>query len=139
MCSRPFGYYHNVNLICYTSQLVDCVTSKKPRLTVSELPTTDPGLLWCQMPKPHPFLMLTFNLFDFSNLLKCSCYYDVRKTFQSSQVLQDAKKDADLHHVACNLVKKPGSTYHLYCRSTDQKYLSLISPQVRLSMEFFDY
>ena len=51
----------------------------------------------------------------------------------NSQVLQDAKRDADLHHAACNLVKKPGTTYYLYERKNGQKYLSIISPEVSSS------
>lgn len=48
---------------------------------------------------------------------------------QAKKVLTEAARDADLHHVACNLVKKPGTTYHLYRRHSGQKYLSLLSPQ----------
>ena len=48
------------------------------------------------------------------------------------KVLEDAKKDADLHHAACNLVKKPGNLYFLYQRPSGQKYFSIISPQVGL-------
>lgn len=47
------------------------------------------------------------------------------------QVLEDARRDADLHHVACNMVKKPGNIYYLYQRESGQKYFSIISPQVR--------
>ena len=49
------------------------------------------------------------------------------------KVLEDAKKDADLHHAACNLVKKPGNLYFLYQRPSGQKYFSIISPQVSLN------
>lgn len=47
------------------------------------------------------------------------------------QVLEDARRDADLHHVACNMVKKPGSIYYLYQRESGQQYFSIISPEVR--------
>ena len=47
------------------------------------------------------------------------------------QVLEDARRDADLHHVACNMVKKPGSIYYLYKRESGQQYFSIISPEVR--------
>ena len=47
------------------------------------------------------------------------------------QVLEDAKRDADLHHAACNIVKKPGTMYYLYERESGQKYLSILSPEVR--------
>uniref|UniRef100_D4A7G9 Similar to human chromosome 1 open reading frame 50 n=1 Tax=Rattus norvegicus TaxID=10116 RepID=D4A7G9_RAT len=50
---------------------------------------------------------------------------------QARKVLEDARRDADLHHVACNMVKKPGNIYYLYQRESGQKYFSIISPQVR--------
>lgn len=48
------------------------------------------------------------------------------------QVLQEAKRDADLHHAACNIVKKPGTIYYLYQRPSGQKYFSIISPKVSI-------
>ncbi|XP_015274144.1 PREDICTED: uncharacterized protein C1orf50 homolog [Gekko japonicus] len=45
------------------------------------------------------------------------------------KVLQEATKDADLHHVACNFVKKPGNIYYLYRRASGQRYLSILSPK----------
>jgi len=48
---------------------------------------------------------------------------------QARKVLEDAKRDADLHHAACNIVKKPGTMYYLYQRPSGQKYFSIISPQ----------
>ncbi|XP_032094714.1 uncharacterized protein C1orf50 homolog [Thamnophis elegans] len=48
---------------------------------------------------------------------------------QARKVLEDAKRDADLHHVACNFVKKPGNTYYLYRRENGQRYFSLLSPK----------
>ena len=45
------------------------------------------------------------------------------------QILEDAKRDHDLHHAACNLVKKPGNIYYLYRRQSGQAYFSLLSPQ----------
>ncbi len=50
--------------------------------------------------------------------------------FFITQVLQEAKRDADLHHAACNMVKKPGTMYYMYERESGQKYLSILSPQV---------
>ncbi|XP_029434958.1 uncharacterized protein C1orf50 homolog isoform X2 [Rhinatrema bivittatum] len=47
---------------------------------------------------------------------------------QARKVLEDAKKDADLHHVACNMVKRPGNIYHLYMRESGQRYFSILSP-----------
>lgn len=48
---------------------------------------------------------------------------------QARKVLEDARRDADLHHVACNMVKKPGSVYYLYQRESGQQYFSIISPE----------
>jgi len=48
---------------------------------------------------------------------------------QARKVLEDAKRDADLHHAACNIVKKPGNMYYLYQRPSGQNYFSIISPQ----------
>uniref|UniRef100_A0A8V0ZT77 Chromosome 1 open reading frame 50 n=1 Tax=Gallus gallus TaxID=9031 RepID=A0A8V0ZT77_CHICK len=48
---------------------------------------------------------------------------------QARKVLEDANRDADLHHVACNLVKKPGNVYYLYRRESGQKYFSMLSPK----------
>ncbi|WAR01977.1 CA050-like protein, partial [Mya arenaria] len=33
---------------------------------------------------------------------------------QAKKVLEEAKRDAMMHHAACNLVKKPGQIYYLY-------------------------
>lgn len=48
---------------------------------------------------------------------------------QAQKCLQDAKRDADLHHAACNMVKKAGMMYYLYKRPSGQRYFSMISPQ----------
>ncbi|XP_045229047.1 uncharacterized protein C1orf50 homolog isoform X2 [Macaca fascicularis] len=48
---------------------------------------------------------------------------------QVQKVLEDAHRDADLHHVACNMVKKPGNIYYLYKRESGQQYFSIISPK----------
>ncbi|XP_060766697.1 uncharacterized protein C1orf50 homolog [Neoarius graeffei] len=48
---------------------------------------------------------------------------------QARKVLEDAKRDADLHHAACNVVKKPGNMYYLYMRESGQRYFSILSPQ----------
>ncbi|XP_047439504.1 uncharacterized protein C1orf50 homolog [Mugil cephalus] len=48
---------------------------------------------------------------------------------QARKVLEEAKRDADLHHAACNIVKKPGNMYYLYLRPSGQKYFSIISPK----------
>ncbi|KAM9364420.1 uncharacterized protein C1orf50 homolog [Pholidichthys leucotaenia] len=48
---------------------------------------------------------------------------------QARKALEEAKRDADLHHAACNIVKKPGTVYYLYQRPSGQKYFSIISPK----------
>nr|XP_008527959.1 PREDICTED: uncharacterized protein C1orf50 homolog isoform X1 [Equus przewalskii] len=48
---------------------------------------------------------------------------------QARKVLEDARRDADLHHVACNIIKKPGNIYYLYKRESGQQYFSIISPK----------
>ncbi|XP_025712826.1 uncharacterized protein C1orf50 homolog [Callorhinus ursinus] len=48
---------------------------------------------------------------------------------QARKVLEDAHRDADLHHIACNIVKKPGNIYYLYKRESGQQYFSIISPK----------
>ncbi|XP_031824563.1 uncharacterized protein C1orf50-like isoform X2 [Sarcophilus harrisii] len=48
---------------------------------------------------------------------------------QASKILEDAQRDAELHHAACNMVKKPGNIYYLYKRDNGQKYFSIISPK----------
>ncbi|XP_069171493.1 uncharacterized protein C1orf50 homolog isoform X5 [Procambarus clarkii] len=48
---------------------------------------------------------------------------------QARKVLQEAKENADLHHIPCNFVKKPGNIYHIYRRQSGQKYFSIINPK----------
>uniref|UniRef100_A0ABM5EKV1 Uncharacterized protein C1orf50 homolog n=1 Tax=Pogona vitticeps TaxID=103695 RepID=A0ABM5EKV1_9SAUR len=48
---------------------------------------------------------------------------------QARKVLEEANRDADLHHVACNFVKKPGKVYYLYKRENGQRYFSMLSPE----------
>ncbi|KAK3512361.1 hypothetical protein QTP70_006295 [Hemibagrus guttatus] len=48
---------------------------------------------------------------------------------QARKVLEEAKRDADLHHAACNVVKKPGNVYYLYVRDSGQRYFSILSPK----------
>lgn len=46
---------------------------------------------------------------------------------QARNVLEEAQHNTELHHVACNFVKHPGTTYHLYRRPSGQRYFSMIS------------
>lgn len=47
---------------------------------------------------------------------------------QARQVLDDAKRDVDLHRAECNFKKRPGATYHLYRRVDERLYFSMLSP-----------
>ncbi|XP_044266779.1 uncharacterized protein C1orf50 homolog [Tribolium madens] len=46
-----------------------------------------------------------------------------------SNVFEETKLSIELHNVACNFVKKPGHIYHLYEKSSGQKYLGMLSPE----------
>ncbi|XP_062889325.1 uncharacterized protein C1orf50 homolog [Mobula hypostoma] len=48
---------------------------------------------------------------------------------KARKVLEEAGKDADLHHIACNIVKKPGTVYFMYRRESGQRYFSILSPK----------
>ncbi|XP_066302747.1 uncharacterized protein C1orf50 homolog [Branchiostoma lanceolatum] len=47
---------------------------------------------------------------------------------QARRVLVEAKRDAELHHAACNFKKIPGKIYYLYKRQSGQTYFSMLSP-----------
>lgn len=46
---------------------------------------------------------------------------------QAKQILEEARHSANLNHMACNFVKIPGHTYHLYERIDGVKYWSMLS------------
>jgi len=49
---------------------------------------------------------------------------------QAQVVLQEAKRDNQLHHAACNFKKIPGKIYYLYKRANKEAtYLSMLSPE----------
>jgi len=48
---------------------------------------------------------------------------------QAKGVLEDAKRDAELHHSACNFKKIPGKLYYLYQRPSGSSYISMLSPE----------
>jgi len=48
---------------------------------------------------------------------------------QAKKTLETAHRDNQLHHAACNIVKKPGTMYYMYERESGQQYLSILSPQ----------
>lgn len=49
---------------------------------------------------------------------------------QAHKVLLEAKENLKLHHASCNFRKIPGHVYHLYERSSGQRYFSMLSPEV---------
>jgi hypothetical protein len=48
---------------------------------------------------------------------------------KARELLQRAEMNAQLHRAACNLKKRPGHIYHLYRRSEQESYFSLLSPE----------
>jgi hypothetical protein len=48
---------------------------------------------------------------------------------QAREVLEEAKRDVDLHRAECNFKKRPGFVYHLYRRPNDSLYFSMLSPE----------
>lgn len=48
---------------------------------------------------------------------------------QARSILEDGRRDAQLHHAACNFQKVPGHTYHLYEREDDTTYFSMLGPK----------
>lgn len=48
---------------------------------------------------------------------------------QAREILADAQRDAELHRAACNFVKRPGQTYHLYRKADGPLYFSMLSPE----------
>ncbi|KAH8298108.1 hypothetical protein KR018_006911, partial [Drosophila ironensis] len=48
---------------------------------------------------------------------------------QAMEILKESNDHRDLHSAACNFTKKPGQIYHLYQRSSGQKYFSMLSPE----------
>jgi len=52
---------------------------------------------------------------------------------EAQRTLMKARRDDELNHCACNLVRRPGQTYFQYERQSGQKYLSIMDPQDWLS------
>lgn len=49
---------------------------------------------------------------------------------QARDILQDSVRDKQLHEVACNFVKRPGHTYHLYKKANGELFFSMLSKEV---------
>jgi len=52
---------------------------------------------------------------------------------EAQRILMKARRDDELNHCACNLVRRPGQTYYHYERESGQKYFSIMHPQDWLS------
>merc|ERR1712193_407054 len=48
---------------------------------------------------------------------------------QARKVLEEAQRDAEINHMACNFKRIPGKVYYIYKRKNGQQYMSLISPE----------
>ena len=63
---------------------------------------------------------------------------------QARKVLEEAQRDKEINHMACNFKRIPGKLYHIYRRPAQtvegapyagapgKEYMSMISPEVRL-------
>ena len=48
---------------------------------------------------------------------------------QAKKVLEDAQKDQEINHMACNFKRIPGKLYYIYRRKNGKNYMSMISPE----------
>lgn len=48
---------------------------------------------------------------------------------EAQRILLKARRDDELNHAACNLVRRPGQIYYYYERQSGQKYFSIMHPQ----------
>lgn len=56
---------------------------------------------------------------------------------QAKKVLEEAKRDQEINHMACNFKRIPGKMYYIYCRkNTGLRFMSMISPEVNLAADF---
>jgi hypothetical protein len=53
------------------------------------------------------------------------------KTLQQEArtLLEASARDQQLHRAHCNFKRRPGRTYHLYSKSDNSRYFSMLSPQ----------
>ena len=49
---------------------------------------------------------------------------------QAQKILEEAVRDKEINHMACNFKRIPGKLYHIYKRPNGRNYMSMISPQV---------
>jgi len=48
---------------------------------------------------------------------------------EARSILEKAKRDAELHRVSCQFVKRPGGVYHLYRRAEGTLWFSRLAPE----------
>lgn len=48
---------------------------------------------------------------------------------EAREILENSKRDMELHRISCNFEKRPGLSLHLYERSSSEKYFSILSPE----------
>ncbi|UJR82128.1 DUF2452 domain-containing protein [Sandaracinus amylolyticus] len=47
---------------------------------------------------------------------------------EARRILDDTRKDLDLHRARCSFVRRPGQVYHLYRREDGELWFSMIGP-----------
>jgi hypothetical protein len=47
---------------------------------------------------------------------------------EARRILEDTRRDLDLHRARCSFVRRPGQTYHLYRRDDGELWFSMIAP-----------
>lgn len=47
---------------------------------------------------------------------------------EARRILEDTRRDLDLHRARCSFVQRPGHTYHLYRRADGELWFSMIGP-----------
>lgn len=48
---------------------------------------------------------------------------------EAERVLEQARRDQELHRARCNFKRQPGRIYHLYRRGNGELYFSMLSPR----------
>ncbi|ADH84898.1 DUF2452 domain-containing protein [Desulfurivibrio alkaliphilus] len=48
---------------------------------------------------------------------------------QAHEILDNARRDQELHRARCNFRRLPGHTYHLYRRPDGESYFSMLAPE----------
>lgn len=48
---------------------------------------------------------------------------------EARDILEETQRDQQLHQAECNFKRIPGKTYHLYQKSNDRQYFSMLAPE----------